>query len=252
MAKVPNIIHFVYPVWDNTRPLSYLNYIAIKRAVTVHRPDVVKLWINKEPAPSPYWVAIESMVEINHIPMDGVFGGVKIEYPQLQSDITRLEILHREGGIYMDTDMLLLRDLDDYMDTNFTMCLEPPGEGEPSACNALMISEPESDFSCLWLDRMEEALQNGIWAYGGVVLPYHLSEERPDLVQMLDHKHFCPFGLDRNWLFATEPEIIAEAEIRVFGSTAIHGFETFWRNTVPIITPNWCENNDSLFSRLAK
>jgi hypothetical protein len=243
-------VHFIYPVWDNTRPLSYLNYIAIKRAKVIQKPDVIKLWINKQPEPSPYWLAIESMVEVNVTPMDGTFEGVKIEYPQLQSDVTRLEILHREGGIYMDTDMLLLRDLDPYRYDTFSMGLEPQGDGMPSACNALMLSEPGSDFTRLWLDNMAEALKNPVWAYGGVVMPYKLYEERPDLITMYSHEHFCPFNLSKNWLFGTDDDTIAEGKRLARESTAIHGFETYWRDVVKEITPDWCRKNNSIFSEL--
>lgn len=251
MAKVPNVIHFIYPVWANTRPLSYMNYIAIKRAKEIHKPDQIKLWINDAPAPSPYWAEIEKMVDLYYADMGQEFQGVQIEYPQLRSDVTRLQILHREGGIYMDTDMLLLRDLNDYMDTNFSMCLEPSGTGNQSACNALMIAEPGAEFAAMWLDEMAEALQNPMWAYGGVVLPYKLSQERPDLVMMHGHEHFCPFGLERNWLFATDPWLIEQAEQLTANSTAVHGFETFWKSANLSVSPEWCEKNDCLFSRLA-
>jgi hypothetical protein len=224
-----------------------MNYIAVKRAKEIHKPDVIKFWINKEPMPSPYWAAIEGLVEINTIPMDGEFQGVKIEYPQLQSDVTRLEILHREGGIYMDTDMFLLKDLSGYMDDDFSMCLEP---SDDSACNALLISKAGSDFTGLWLDQMAEALQNKVWAYGGVIMPFRLYQERPDLVMMHSSDHFCPFGLDKDWLFSTDPNIINEAEELIQKSTAVHGFETFFRNTRPEVSGAWCRENDSLFSRI--
>ncbi len=250
VSKVPNVVHFIYPVWHNTRPLSYLNYMAVKRASAIQKPDKIKFWINKEPEPSVMWDMIKSLVEVNYIPMDGFYNGTKILWPQLQSDVTRLEILYKEGGIYMDTDMLMLRPLDHQLVTNFSMCLEP-SKGDPiSACNALMISEPEASFVDIWLSHMEEALKSDTWAYGGVVKPFELAEVAPDLVTMNPYWFFCPLDLSQNWLFSTDEGIIKQAWRQIENSYSVHAFETYWRDVVKDITPDWCLNNDSLFSRL--
>lgn len=250
--QVPNTVHFIYPIWPITRPLSYLNYMAVKRAKNIQKPDVIKFWVNKDPEPSLMWDMIKPMVDVHYAPMDGSYNGVKIDWPQIQSDVTRLEILYKEGGIYMDTDILLKKPLVFHRYDNFGMCLEP-SDGEPqSACNALMLSEPEAPFVDIWLHHMEESLKNPTWAYGGVVTPFKLSQTAPELISMWPHWHFCPLDLKRNWLFSSDPEIIAEAEKKTEMSWAIHGFETFWRNIVKDITPQWCEQNDSLFSRLVK
>jgi Glycosyltransferase sugar-binding region containing DXD motif len=249
-AKVPNVIHFIYPVWHNTRPLSYLNYMAVKRASVIQKPDKIKFWINKDPEPSLMWDMIKPLVEVNYIPMDGFYNGTKILWPQLQSDVTRLEILYKEGGIYMDTDMLMLRPLEDQLFSNFHMCLEP-SKGEPtSACNALMISEPEASFVDIWLSHMEEALKSDTWAYGGVVKPLELAKVAPDLVTMGSNWLYCPLDLSKNWLFSTDKAIIDEAKWQIQFSFAVHAFETYWRDVVKDITPDWCKQNDSLFSRL--
>jgi hypothetical protein len=251
--KVPNVVHFIYPVWERTRPLSYLNYMAVKMAEEVQEPDEIKFWINKEPEPSEWWDKIKELVTIYHTPMDGKHLGVNIEWPQLQSDLTRLEILNNEGGIYLDTDMLLLHPLSLYMDDDFSMCLEPSDGPPVSACNALMIAKPDAQFTKLWLEEMPAALAHPVWAYGGVKVPFELSQAYPHLVSMYPSWHFCPLDLKQNWLFSTDPEIFHEANKRSQCSAAVHGFETFWRDIVKDITPQWCKDNPhSLFSVLTE
>jgi mannosyltransferase OCH1-like enzyme len=244
---IPNIVHFIYPVWPLTRPLSYVNYMAVKMAIAVQKPDKVKFWINKDPEPSRWWDKIKEMVDVVYTPMDGVYRNVNIEWPQLQSDVTRLEILQREGGIYLDTDMLVLHSMEalPFLKHNFIIGFEP---GETSMCNALMMSEPEAPFIKLWLDKMPEALQSTTWAQGGVVTPLELWKDNSSLAMAAEANWFCPLGLDKNWMF--DPALADEAQSRVTHSFSVHIFETYFRDIVKDITPEWCDQNDSLFSRL--
>lgn len=246
---IPNIVHFIYPVWPRTRPLSYLNYMAVKMASEVQKPDAIKFWINKDPEPNEWWDRIKELVDVVYTVMDAEYRGVKIEWPQLQSDVTRLEILRDEGGIYLDTDMLLLRPLDVYLTCGeqFIIGYEP---GEVSLCNALMMAEPNADFVNLWLDKMPEALQSDVWAQSGVIAPFELYEEYPTLANVRRAEMFCPFDLTKCWMFMTDTAHILEAERLSQTSFAVHGFETFWRDVVKDITPEWCEANDSFFSRI--
>ena len=258
MTIVPNIIHFIYPCWELTRPLSYLNYMAVKMAKEVQKPTEIKFWIDGTPKPSPWWDAIQPLVTVEQITFDRSFGGTEIVWPQYVSDVYRLQILIKHGGIYMDTDMLLLLPLTEFMqdwDNRVTMCYEPTTKPEPeSICNALIMAAPNNTFLRYWLSRMPEALKSETWAHGGVQIPFMLHKEHPYLgyVDVKDADHFCPLDLSENWLFSTNPWVVKGAEDRTRFSYAIHGFETFWRDIVKDITPEWCKQNDSLFSRVIR
>ena len=255
---IPNIIHFIYPCWPNTRPLSFLNYMAVKMAKEVQKPDQIIFWIDGDPKPSPWWDAIQPLVDIHFTQFSSSFGGTNIEWPQYASDVFRLQVLRDHGGIYMDTDMLLLLPLHEFMDdriNRITMCFEPTDKPEPeSICNAMIISEPYNGFIGRWLDKMPDALKSNTWAHGGVQIPYLLHKEHSRLgwSQIKSSEFFCPLDLSKNWFFSTDPQIIREAEDITRFSYAIHGFETYWRDIVKDITPEWCENNDSLFSRIVR
>jgi len=76
----PNTIHYVYPAWPNTRPLSYVNYICVKSAIENHNPDKVKFWIDGDPVDNEWWRKIQDMVTVERRPMKGSYGGVSIEW----------------------------------------------------------------------------------------------------------------------------------------------------------------------------
>ena len=139
-----NKIHFIYPVTELTRPLSYINYQAVKRAYEIHNPDIIYFWTNLPELTCEWGKKILPMVELMECELPTEYDGVEIVYPQYISDIMRLEILDEYGGIYMDTDMLLKKPLYEWMGEKLVMSWEPSDPYGQSICNALIISDRKS------------------------------------------------------------------------------------------------------------
>lgn len=246
-TMTPNVVHFVYPAWTNTRPLSILNYLAVKLVIKKHKPGDVKFWIDRDPVENEWWEKIKPLVSIHRRKMDGHHKGIEIRFPQYRSDITRLEILKEEGGIYMDTDVLTLRSLDRFMNGPFTMPEEPHGT---SLSNAIMISEPDDPFIHAWLDKMPEALQARTWATTGVVIPFELARTNQFKLSIIDYETLCP--LDLNYPYMFEPKLNLAAKAMTKDSYAIHIYETYWRDIVSRMDRAWVEETDCLFSKMYK
>lgn len=244
---IPNVIHYVYPAWPNTRPLSYVNYICIKSAIEKHKPKDVKFWIDGDPVDNEWWQKIKAMVSVHHRPMTGEFGGTKIEWPQYQSDVTRLQILKEEGGIYLDTDVIVLQDLNwVFDDDDFVIAAEP---GYNSLCNAIMMGQKGDPFIDEWLEIMPDALKSKTWASGGVVRPYDLVEHNLD-VCVREPSDFCPLDLHYPYMF--EPRLNRAGRALIGDAYTVHLFETYWRDTIKHVTPEWVEKTDCLFSMVVK
>lgn len=156
---IPNIVHFIYPVNDRTRPFSSLNVQAVKRAATIQKPDAIRFWTNARPSDIAGWSEIASMVDLIPTIMP------EHEWPQYQSDTLRLKILHDQGGIYMDTDLLTLKPLQPVM--NDRLCLSWESSTADSISNALMLAPPKNPFIAEWIHRLPEAQSSSTWAYGG-------------------------------------------------------------------------------------
>ena len=175
--------------------------------------------------------------------------GVEIKYPQYIADVMRLQILANYGGIYMDTDILLQKPLTEFLSEE-RLVISWETENRRSISNALMMSPPGNLFVEEWLRRMPKAVESDTWAYGGVVLPA-LMASNPYLNEscvVLDHKFCCPLDLSEPWLFA--PYLKYPASMKVKDAHAIHVFETYWRDTIKNITPEWLEKNDCLLTEL--
>lgn len=213
-----NVIHFIYPVTDRTRPWSLLNQATVARALRIQKPDKVFFWTNVEPPELPAGVEVvreDIPAHLADIP------------PQYISDIMRLQILRDHGGIYMDTDVLLLAPVYTGSDK---LVISWETSNCASICNALMIAPKRNAFVEEWLNRMPAAVKHSTWAYGGVVLPMEMSHDKA-LIRartILPHTFACPLDLSQPWLF--DPALKDAARDKIWRSNAIHAFETFWRD----------------------
>ena len=241
---IPKIIHFIYPFTDKTRDWSLVNTLAVRSAFKCYPDHKIMIWTNA-PTRVPMLPVEKMKCDLpTHV------GGVEIVWPQYVSDVMRLDILYEYGGIYMDTDIINLRPFTPLNENLLTISWED--KTMKSICNAFMITPPGNLFVKTWLDHMPEAMESPIWAYGGVVLPKELALNPflEDERSVIDHKLACPLDLQANWMF--DPKLKDAAKEKIADAYSVHIFETFWRDIIKDITPEWIEQNDCLFSELFK
>lgn len=246
----PNIIHFIYPVTEKTRPFSYLNSLAVRMAAKVQKPDRIFFWTNAPPDTINHWSDIKDLVSVVPTGIPSAFRGVEIKHPQYAADVMRLQILIAHGGIYMDTDMLLLKPLHEHMEDRLVLSWENPGQ--TSISNALMMSPTNNKFLREWLDLMPEALSSTTWAHGGVLAPAMLAgrQDLDDTRTILPHTFCCPLDLSRQWLM--DPALADAAQVMCEHSTGIHVWETYWRDYVRHLTREYVRNGKCFFSNIAR
>ena len=113
-----------------------------------------------------------------------------------EADFLRLEMLVAAGGVYADMDTLFVNPIPpELFEKPFVIGREqdfqasPGAPPQPSICNALLMSEPDSKFGRLWLERMSSAF-DGTWSAHSCQLPQQLSAEHPDLVHIEPQRSF--------------------------------------------------------------
>lgn len=120
---VPNIIHLIR---FNQTEFSFVDYICIQSAFRNHGPDQFYIHTNNPPESlfkGKYWELVKkdkdlySRINVLHrnIPRQ-VYGKNLSEKWRLWhgSDVTRLRILLKYGGIYLDNDVYVVHSLDKY------------------------------------------------------------------------------------------------------------------------------------------
>ena len=240
MGETPNIVHFLY---FGGRPFSYVNYMAVRAAYEVQRPDAIYMHCTEEPVGNPNWEAIRQYVTLRKLDDITHFEGKDIPWPQYKSDIARIRILLAEGGIYLDNDMVLTKPIHELLGRSTVMSYE--SKTGHALSNAFIATPANSPFLKIWLERMASRI-NSIWADHSVVLSAELAHVYPDLVKTLPCSAFCPFYWDDQSVFHK-----SLSEVDLSNTYAIHLWDSLWSgNVLAQVDANYLATSDSAFASI--
>lgn len=212
---VPNIVHFIWFTGPKSREFGFVNYLAVRAAHDIQKPDALYIHTNIAPTDNPHWEAIRPYAQIVIREPSEL-----TDIPQYQADLARLEILS-EGGIYLDTDMLLIKPL---AFERTTMGVESYENDWPKSLNAgLIAAVPNCRFIAEWRERMAGQLGVGGWAHHCVVLACEIYHENPALVDLRPAEEFLPFDFHDEWIYGS-----ADQAYRLANSYSMHLYDTYW------------------------
>lgn len=241
------------------RPFSFCHYLAVRSAWERLHPDLMVLHYVNLPTGS-YWELARPMLALHQLPaIEGIYG-FPANHPAHRADIVRLVALLVMGGVYLDTDVLVLRSFESLGSPSFAAALEVTGAGElVGLSNAILVAERDVPFARLCLEGHDPArsLWHGFRSRGrdyhyvemSVRYPAMLAGLCPGLVQALPTDTF----LSTDWrpeslaaLFEGQAEVPDEA-------LALHLWESHaWHRHLSKLTPEWVRSTDSTFARLAR
>lgn len=254
---IPNIVHFMYFNGPNSREFSFLNYLSVRTAYEVQKPDIIYFYYNEEPASNPNWERIKPYVNMIKVDPPTEYGGVLLRYPQYQADVLRLQKLLIHGGIYLDTDILMLKPLTPLMDNECVLGAEGYVENQPnlnttdvskigSVSNAVIMAEPSCRFIKEWLLELPRALSSDIWAYHAVVLPFEMYKADPGRFDLQKVECFVPFDFRNTYIFDNDSNDL----LKLKDSHTVHMWETIWGDELRQIDDAYLSTKDNLFAQL--
>jgi hypothetical protein len=283
---IPNRIHFIFGLAADFggKPFSFVHYLAIRSAAEVNRPDEIVMHYAHQPD-GVWWEAAKPFLTLNRVSPPTQIYGRQITHFAHQSDILRLELLHREGGIYLDADIFCIRSLEPLRGYSAVMGMEP----NQGLCNAVILAERDSEFIGRWLEQYR-TFKKARWTSHSVRLPFRLAAEHPDMVHVEDEysfffptyfdpmylwlwrAHLSPFhraigllkglALSRFYLCGNEPVTIAPFLSHALASKewyyqklrkayCIHLWESFWfKRFLQGLDPATVRKREGLFARL--
>lgn len=109
----------------------------------------------------------------------------------------RLEALRDLGGIYLDTDVFIVRNFDPLLSSDVVMAEEAqpslrPTDPPSGLCNAVIVARPYAPFVMRWIESYR-SFDKGLWATHSVAKPWELAKMHPNEITVLDrHAFFYP------------------------------------------------------------
>lgn len=169
------------------KPFVYANYLCLYSVIKKHPNAEFNFYYNEE-IESPWFDLLVPFMNLIQVDAPKEIFGIPIKRVEHQADIFRMRILLEEGGIYLDTDVFIIKPLDDLLSNNFVMGIEN-GMG---LCNGVILSEPQSNFMKTWYDsyhpdcsRVGAGFKPDGWGEMSVRFPELLAEDFKDYITIL-------------------------------------------------------------------
>ncbi|MFT5136827.1 MAG: glycosyltransferase involved in cell wall biosynthesis [Arenicella sp.] len=208
-TKIPKLFHFIFGLKEQAEPFHLAYYLCLKSCLEVNKPTALHFYYHYQPY-GEYWelikphltlieVELESFVQQNRAYQDHQEGqfikASKLDYAH-QADFIRLKKLIEYGGVYADMDTLFVNPIpDELYQHSFVIGREQDivdslsKQTAPSLCNALLMSEPNSEFAKQWLEASYQSF-DGTWSSHSCQQAASLASELPDQVHVVPQHFF--------------------------------------------------------------
>ena len=252
-SKIPNIIHFVFGLKEQTEEFELYRYIAIKSAYDVNKPDKIYFHYYYEPY-GYYWDKIKPLLTLNKVELPTEIYGNEIFHYAHKADIIRLQKLIEYGGIYLDIDTICLKSFEDLLYYNFVMGEQTNLDNTNiyGLCNAVILSKPNSIFALKWLETYKNFKSKGrdeFWDEHSVLIPFELSKTNIKDIKIMNHNSFFyPLWYHIKDILFNENYDKEEYKNIVLNSYCIHLWDTYSHNILKKLTERDILTKNTLYN----
>lgn len=208
-SSIPNIVHFVHLVGSekvSTLDLPFRQFIAVYSAWYYLKPsnifihtDIAEDLIEEKikTTKSPYTRAVASLPGVRfkyHKAVTQTSTGNTIHELPNQSDFVRTDVLEQFGGIYLDDDAYVLRDLAPLRSLPFQNIVGRQAGGQ--ICPAVLLSAPRNKLMSAY-HTLQDSIFDGEWQTHATTLLTTLVRDfqQPEgQVLVLDQEAFFPLS----------------------------------------------------------
>lgn len=238
---VPNYIHFVK---FGRKNFTYLEMIVVLAALKNQKPD--KIFFHRDHNDSfegKYWTVISNLkaltdiVVYTYVERPTEIFGQKLGWPLFHgSDVTRIRMLMKYGGIFLDSDSYIIKSLDTFRKYEMSIGWEE----NQMLGNQVLIAHKNARFLNLWLESYRNAYKGDKWYYNaGERSTKEILWKRPELV----HRVKISFGIatghiyvafkenNNNWKNFYTIHLLARHQYMLKNLTATATFPVTWNES---------------------
>lgn len=202
--QVPNIVHYTWYALDGVEA-HFKHFLGVLSARNVLNPEVIYIHTNVSQLKGTYWHKIMAInrVKVLHDGSPRELLGQKLKDPYFfssDSNIGRLKYMLQYGGIYLDFDVIVIRNLDRYRVYECTL-----GKEEDNLLNTgLIICSKSSPFLYLWANSYFDDYQPDVWIYNTGLKTTELAKRFPHLIHIEPDKFHRPNWREVNKIWGNE------------------------------------------------
>jgi hypothetical protein len=185
----PNIAHYTWPHWEGRGTMDFTFYLTVLSALYVANIDTV--YIHGEAPTGPYWDKLQSnnRIKVIYRNTNTTIFGQRVKRMAHISDIWRLDIILKYGGLYLDMDAVVLKPIDVHMRAySAYLSLDWIGPGWikvfPKAVqNGAMLGKRGGKF---WQEyqKTQRVFNDSRWIWNSCEMPYKVVERFPKSVHI--------------------------------------------------------------------
>ncbi|TKA53349.1 hypothetical protein B0A53_04367 [Rhodotorula sp. CCFEE 5036] len=199
LELIPPYVHYVFGLSPPSpkNEFNFIHYLCLTSALVELKPQIVYFHYRFEPT-SWYWSRFKLEVErsettrlemVQERDVTEVFGN-PVEHYAHKADVLRLEALQKYGGVYLDADVLVVRDFAPLYRLDTVMGMESQPNLDPALppsglCNAVILAKPYSSFITRWIDSYR-TFNKTLWAKHSVTTPWDLARAYPTEITVLN------------------------------------------------------------------
>ena len=176
---VPNLVHYVWYFNKTMKFDMFANMLSVIRFV---RPCLILFHGEYLPF-GKYWDFIigifPNVLHVRRSRPLTIFGKTVVHHEH-SGDLMRLQALEALGGIYLDSDYIVVKDLQPFMKYDFTLCDQQTGY----MLNCFIMSKRNATFLALWIDGYRTDFRNDSYAFNSMFYNGDLARKHPDLIHV--------------------------------------------------------------------
>ena len=254
---VPYIGHMV---WLGGGEMDFLFYLSVLSAVYILKVETLYIHGDKPPS-GMYWNRIKSkhfhkVRLVYRVLPNTVFSYYVNKYAHM-SDIIRVDIMNKYGGIYMDTDTIWVRPIDRWLlgyDAVASLDWTQWDAPFPDLINfGVTLGKKGGKFWKLFRESMAFWREES-WSWNGLRLPYKIYEKNPDLLYIYNHLQIICFNFDCHPTFNKDYHNvnIHHRNAPFSWKTDTHAFHWTAPVPLPLRSEEALYQSDDMFAKIGK